>query len=383
VVTCFIFLNSLNEEGCLSLVLNEQGELHAPLAHRAFSEIRQLQLQAKTVAVVSAEYAGIHFAELPWLPEKKARAALPFALEDKLAENVDDLHFAFSRQFYQDGRYLVVICNKSWLMDLLSELEKHRINFDSITLDWFALENNEASVMRTCLLTYDKQVFCGALARELAISYLDDISTEQTIYTFNDSDASLLAPSAQNTGLDSLVWIAKRLQVKKTLNLSQGQLQQNNNNFKAKRWYMAAAIMSLLWVVILVIGNSLKIHSLNTQITDVDAHIATVYRQFFPQAQQIISPRFRITQLLKSRKDDTNSTFWLLLNHLTKAILENKSQVEQLRFQNQLLQVTVVSKDFDTLEAVQTALQSTSVKVRQSQASSEGDKVAGTLELSL
>ncbi|MDP1602599.1 MAG: type II secretion system protein GspL [Legionella sp.] len=382
-VTCFIFLKYLTDEGCLSLCLNQQGELHAPLAERTFSEIKQLQLNAKTIAVVSTEYVGLHSVELPWLPEKKARAALPFALEDKLAENVDELHFAFARQFYQNGRYLVIICNKSWLMDILATLEDHHIHFDNITLDWFALDDNETCILSSSLLTHNEPFFSGALAEELAISYLKDLSLDQTIYTFTDSDPLLLAPTAQVTGIESLLWIAKRLHVKKTINLSQGPLEQSSSHFKTKRWYLAAATMSLLWVAILLIGNGLKIYSLNSQVSEVDKQIATVYRQFFPKAQQIISPRFRISQLLKSRKNDTDKAFWSLLNQLTEAITKNNSKVEQLRFQNQLLQVTVVSKDFDTLEAVQTALQKASVKVKQSQAASTGDKVTATLELSL
>jgi general secretion pathway protein L len=104
---------------------------------------------------------------------------------------------------------------------------------------------------------------------------------------------------------------------------------------------------------------------------------------FFPQAQQVISPRFRIGQLLKSQKNLGDNPLWLLLNQLTQAMQQGGSTIEQFKFQGQTLHVTVLSHDFDALEALQTSLQKAGVTVKQSQASSHEKQVMATLELSL
>lgn len=381
--TCFIFAKYLTDEGCLCLVLNQQGDVETPLAQCNFHEIQQLQVNATTVVVLSTSIASIFRIALPWLPEKKARAAIPFALEDKLSENVSELHFAFDRSHYHNGHYLVVVCNKSIISLLVEAFDRHNLNFDIMTLDWFALENNEACVMDTNVLVHNNLVFNGSLAPELALTYLNDIAEEQTVYRFPDSGIPVTATNMQMVDIASSLWIAQRLKNLKLLNLCQGQLQHGNSKTKTRRWYWAAMSMSLIWLLTLLVINSMKIQSLNVQTKTIDAEIATVYRHFFPDAKQIISPKFRITQLLKSRKNDGDNAFWVLLNELTQAGKINQSEVQQLRYQNQIMHVTVTSKDFDSLEALQTFLKKAEIQVRQSQASTKDDKVVGTLELNL
>ena len=381
--TCFIFAKYLTDQGCLSLVLNQQGAVETPLAQRSINEIQQLQINAKTVVVLSTEYASIFRLELPWLPEKKARTAIPFALEDKLSETVRDLHFAFDRTHYQNGHYLVAVCNKSFLTSLIESLDNYKLKFDVLTLDWFALANNEACVMDTNVLVHNNLVFNGSLAPELALNYLDGLAEEQTIYTFPNSGLPITNSKVQTQDIDSSLWIAKRLNNQKLLNLCQGELQHDSTQTQIKHWYWAALGMSMLWLITMVVLNSFKIHAMNEQINALDAEIAKAYRVFFPDAKQVISPKFRIAQLLKSQKNNGDNAFWLLLNELTQAAQNNKSEVEQLRFQNQILQTTVISKDFDSLEALQNFLKNADIHVRQSQASSKEDKVTGALELSL
>lgn len=381
--TCFIFAKYLTEQGCLSLVLNQQGAIEAPLAERSINEIQTLQINAKTIVVLSTEFASIFRLELPWLAEKKARAAIPYALEDKLSEHVNDLHFSFDRIHYQNGHYLIAVCNKSFLAKLIETLDNYKLKFDMLTLDWFALANNEACVMTTNLLVHDNLVFSGSLAPELAINYLDGITKEQILYTFPDSGLPITNSKAQAQDIQSSLWIAKRLNNQKLLNLCQGELQHGSTQTKTKRWYWAAGGMCALWLIAMVVSNSIKIHSMNAKINALDTEITKAYKVFFPDAKQVISPRFRIAQLLKSQKNNGDNAFWILLNELSQAAQNNQSEVEQFRFQNQTLQTTVLSKDFDSLEALQTFLKKADIHVRQSQASSKEDKVIGALELSL
>ncbi|WP_419418860.1 type II secretion system protein GspL [Legionella sp. D16C41] len=377
---CFLFIKYLTNEGCLSLSLDTQGNLDAPLAQRSFSEIKQLAT-TKTIVIAPSEHFSFHQVELAWLPEKKARAAIPYALEEKLAENVEDLHFSFDKHYYQQGRYLVIVCKKSYLDQLITQLNDNNIQFNSLTLDWFALTNQEACIMNDTLLVHDDYHFNGLLTLELAKLYLNQLSPELTVYTFQD-DSPINLPQAQLIDEEPLIWIAKRLQNHHILNLCQGPFSHNPTASKVKRWYYAAAVMALLWLITLLTFNSLKIYSLSKQLSAIDMQTATIYRQFFPQAKQVISPRFRIGQLLKGRNNNDNN-FWLLLNDLTQALTDNNSTIEQLRFQNQMMQITVISNDFDALERLQTNLQQKQITVRQTQASSKEGHVIGVLELSL
>lgn len=381
--TCFIFADYLNEEGSLSVCLTEQGTLEAPLAQRCFSELKALQANAMTVLVVSSKHASLHRLELPWLPEKKARLAIPYALEDNVAESVDNLHFAFDKQHYHQGNYLVAVCNKQWLMDISSQLQNNAIVINQITLDWFALNDNEIAIMPDGILMNHADYFQGALSFELAALCFPRISNEPQIYGFTDSKPLEITLPYQPIDASSSLWIAQRLQKNQPLNLMQGSLQNNQQSAKNKIWYGIAITISTLWLFSLLIGNGIKIHQLNQQIKETDNQIAMVYREFFPNATQIISPKFRISQFIKSHKNDNDSGLWMLLNQLAPAVKQYHASLEQLRFEHQILQVTLLNTNFDTLDALETYLQTAGLKVKQTQASSRDTKVIATLELSL
>lgn len=383
--TCFLFTQHLNEEGCLSLKLNQQGQIEAPLAQRNFTEIKTFQTNAQTIVVAPGERFSLHQLELPWLTDRKARAAIPYALEDKLAQNVETLHFAFDGTYYQNGHYLVVVGDKIYLNELISLLDEHEVNFDILTLDWFALKTHETAVLTKSLLAND-ETFQGAVSPDLASFYLGKWAGERTIYLFPDSDKSQLPPTEDQiieSQESSYLWLAQRLQEIRPMNICQGELQHGSSHAKTIRWYQAAVFMSLLWILSIVTVNAVKIHYLNKDTAGVDANIALIYREFFPQAQQVISPKFRIGQLIKSNQNNADSTFWTLLDKLATTLKSSSITIEQLRFQNQTLMVTLATKDFESLEDLQTRLQQDKIKVKQTQASTRDEQVVSTLELNL
>ena len=382
--TCFLFTEQLNEEGCLSLSL-DQDQISAPLAQRNFAEIKALQVNNQTIVVVPANHFSLHQIEFPWLADKKARAAIPFALEDRLAQNVDSLHFSFDRNHYQQGRYQVVVADNVFLTTLIAKLDECNLHFDILTLDWFALKANEVALMKHYLLVNEAS-FQGSLSHDLAKS-LAQGSSELTIYTFNDSNKALMPPTSEaqikESSDSSYLWIAERLQTMKPMNLCQGDFEHGNSYAKTKRWYQAALALTLIWLLSLLSFNALKLHGLNKDGAEIDGKIATIYHEFFPQAQQVISPKFRIGQLLKSNQNNADSSFWLLLDKLARTLGNNPITIEQFRFQNQTLILTLATKDFTSLEGLQNRLQQAQVNVKQTQASTRDGQVVGTLELSL
>lgn len=382
-VICFIFVKYLTEEGCLCLTINEQGDIVTPLQQRNFTDIQLLQANAQTTVVAPAEQFSFHRIALPWLPDKKARAAIPYALEEKLAENVENLHFSFDRQYYEHGHYLVAVCTKQYINELMTTMHQTSIDFHTLTVDWFALNNNDVCITNQGLLVHDNGVFCGFLNSELAPLYLQGIDATHNLYGFTDTDSHLLP--ANTTVIDEtfLTWVSLRLQKTIGLNICQGQLHQKGHHKATQYWSIAATIMTSLFLISWLSIHLITLHNLNTHIKNTDKKIAVIYHQFFPEAQQVISPRFRIEQLIKSTKNEGNNAFWLLLNEFSLATQKIDTTIEQLRYQNQQLQVMLVSKDFNTLETLQNYLQQAQIKVKQSQAASRDNHVLGTLELTL
>lgn len=379
--TLFLFVEELTEQGCLSLQLEENGQLLQTLQQRDFAEIRQLQVNSTTIIVTSCHHFSLYWLELPFLNEKKIRAAVPFSLEDQLAQNIEDLHFAFDNQHYSDGHYLVVVGAKTYLSHLIEQLDKQQLSFELLTLDWFALKKDEALLTANHLLLVHDQ-FCGSLSEDLINLYVKGSKAPIPCYVFPDSNPLILAKIKPLTiAAQSKEWIAQRLLTRPSINLAQGDLHHGTPQHALRRWYYLAGALASLWLVILIALTSFKLHSLNKHIIEVDAKIATIYRQFFPKTQQIISPRFRISHLLKSQGHNNDKQFWTLLVELTEAIKTQQVTLEKLHFQNQSVQVTLASKDFAALEAFQSYLKRHKIKVRQTQAATQDKQVVSTLEL--
>lgn len=381
-VFCFIYLKHLEDNGCLSIKLDQQGQVLADSQWRSFEELQQFQQNTVTIIVLPAEHFSFQRVEMPWLADKKARAVIPYALEDKVAENIDELHFAFDRHYYHDNHYLVAVCKKNYLNETINTLIEKGIAYGSITVDWFAVNPGEIVIIDTTLLI-NRPDFCGALTQELTPFYPPLQMTEQQVIAFQSNSSALVNQHTNVLKEPALLWLSRRLLVNKSFDICQGEFQSTRDSGQLKHWYWAAGGMAALWICSVILLNTLQLHRLNNQLAQTDGEIKTIYRQFFPGAQQVISPKFRIEQLLKSQGSTNDNALWTLLNQLTIAAKANDAQVEQIRYQNQLLLVNLVCKDFTALETLETDLQKSNIKVRQTEASTREQSVLATLELSL
>ncbi len=381
--TCFLFTQGLDETQCLCLRLDPLGKVDVPLAVRPLEEIRALQSNARTIVVLPTESSSLHEVELPWLGERKARAAIPYALEEDLAQPVSTLHFSFDRAHYQHHRYQVVATDSTYLITLIDQLDALGLNFDVLTLDWFALKDNEICAIETELLVRDKQ-FNGALGGELATLYLQQPEKNSELLLFTDS--ADVFKKFTGTFIDSVskVWIAERLLETNPINLCQAELQHDTQQHHLRYWYRAGALALGALVLTSLILNLFQLHRLTTKIADIDQKTAVLYRTFFPEAAVVISPKFRITQLISAGfSDKDTAALWFLLDKLAHGFKNSALTIEQFRFQNRVLSVTLVTKDFATLEDLQQCLEKDKVKVAQSQATSMKNQVRATLELSV
>lgn len=379
--TCFIFAQYFDEENALSLRLNDLGQMDAPLARRTIDELRLLQTHARTIIVLPSMWCSLHTLELSWLGERKMREAIPYALEDEIAENVTTLHFAFDRQHMQNNGYLVIVIDKQIMIDLKERLLALHITYDTMTIDWFALEAGEVCVSEQGLLIADAD-FKGALGLELIPYYLQK-HQQSPFFIFNDSP--LITTDCVVTPIQSsfYVWVAERLFKKNALNLCQGEFKQQIRLDTRRRWYEISIILLSTWLLSLLFINGLKVYKLNHHLTMVNQQTASIYHDFFPQAQQIISPRFRITEWLKSHVSNSNQVLWSLLNKLADAFQQQRFVIEQMRFQNQTLTIVISCSNFAILEQLESYLQQKNVHVKQVDAATHTKNIVATLALTL
>lgn len=376
--TLFLFTKNLDHNGCFCLKLDPDGALITPLALRTFVDIQALQSDCKTLIIETSDHSSFFNLELSWLPERKARMAIPYALEDKVAQSLNELHFAFDKARYQNDHYLITAISKQRIRYLMHLFNEHNVEFAGITLDWFALDPQELCSTETSLLINTDE-FKGALSGTLADIYLKK-HPEQHPLLFEDSKILLDSSLSKSKEL-SQVWIAQRILRKKLMNLCQGEMQHGNKADSLKKGYQLVGVLFCLWLLSLLLVNTIQLHWLNTQTQKIDDQIGVIYHQFFPGAKQVISPKFRIAQLLKTNNTEEYNRFWFLINQFAKVMKSDPVSLEEFRYQNRILSVTIMSADFASLEQFENELKKAHLKVKQTQASTREQHVAATLEL--
>lgn len=380
-LTTFIFIAQINEQGYPCLVLDEHGQIVQELLTRDFISIKTLQADSKTIVVLSCQQFSLHDVELSLLSDKKARAALPYALEENLAQPIEELHLSFDRRHHQKGHYLVAVCDRTYFLSLITQLGDHELHYDLITLDWFALKPGESAVFTETVLL-NQTAFQGALDWSIAQKYLQPTDNPDSIrYVFQGQTNEVA--NATVCEMSALVWIARRLLEQECMNLCQGAFQQKKHATLIKQWYLLAAALFVTWLVSVFSINAYTLYQDNQQIKTIDTKIAVIYREFFPGATQIVSPRFRITQFLKSNENSNDAALWIVLNKFTKIVYPSTATIQEINWQNHLLLVTLSVHDFNALDTLQNSLKQAGLTVKQTQASKQDDLVVSTLELTL
>ncbi len=392
-LTCFLFIQDDDLSEILSIRMDLQGKIEQPLALRTVEEIRNLQDNARTIIVFPTGWCGLYQVELPLLPERKAREAIPYALEDQLAQPVTQVHFVFDKAYYHEGHYLVVVIDKQTMSEWMTKLSDLDLNYDVITIDWFALQEGEGWVDAQTL-TIRSPVFQGSLSLDIWDHYPQEWASDVAWHVFKDSPiCSEWSEGKTHLKTSPETWIAERLFNRKNLNLCQGEFQHATSQSQVKRWYQLTGMAAIAWLVCFI-GIQFGFYKMLAHKTQaVDQDIAKSYRVFFPGAQQVISPKIRISQLLKQHQLGNNASLWSLIESFSSALVSPSSQttksnaptprVQSLQFQNQVLTVLFHCDNFSALEQIESALQTKHVKVHQVSAATEDDRVVAKLELSL
>jgi general secretion pathway protein L len=324
--------------------------------------------------------ASLHQLDLPWLGERKSREAIPFALEEQLAQPVSSLHMAFSKVFYQQGRYLVVVLDKAMCLQWVHRLEAAGVVFESMVLDWFALNPEEVLITSTGILV-NQQQFQGALGEYLAADYLKKYPLSEGYYCSNSSTI-LRYPSMRASTVTVQEWIAKRLLQTPTINLCQGDVKPIVSATLDLIWLRRLGVLFGMWVLTAFCMKAMRLFELNTSLAQTNTQIERVYHAYFPAENSVSNPKFRIEQLLKSNASTQQRLVWFLIQALSSAVNQHADiSLEQVNFQAPKLSVKLVAPNFAALEAFENQLKKGAVSVNQLSAASADNRVSAVLEL--
>lgn len=345
----------------------------ATLSLGDWEHVKRVLRKRKVILFVPSEDVLLLPATIPSRNNKQLKQAIPFAIEDMLADDIDDLHFSFHAT---DDAVNVAVIQKHRLTDWIEWVKKQGVSLHAVLPDVLGLPITEqgwtlqeqASPLGQARLFVRKNAYEGFVC-PLAIAenlLANDLANETTIQRLsidsNELFEGMIAAHASpdielNNASQGLNFHA--ISDALPLNLLTGIRQESHHPIEWKQWRMAAvlAVMTLsTWLGLVYYENT----QLQKQLTAKNEQIEAIYKNTFPNEKRVVDAKAQMEQKLKALQGSTqlnsNNTPLPLLAKLSPKLAATIT-VNSINFnQNQGLSLALDASALNDLDQLNTVL---------------------------
>jgi general secretion pathway protein L len=375
------------------ILINDQGAAEQITLHSQLSELAALATsQALPVTVIAApEDVLIISAKMPKLNRQRLLQALPFAIEEQLLAEIDDLHFAIG-DYTPEGLPVAIITKarlRYWL-DILKEngLQPSAILPAPLTLplqeqQWQVSIFADTAIARTGKFSgfaCDKH----NLAVLLELKFAEQGATPPTAINIINYAPDTFAQATQHAPEKDFLLALANVDEKNTLNLLQGAFQPKRTATYSRKIWIWTAWLAIAWIAVVLTGNLISLTVLRHQNNNLQTAINTIYKHNFPAATSVVSPKSRMTEKLNNLTNDNHKNRLLVwLAYLAKSDAQLKAlKLKQLEFRNNQLSLEFTAPSFASIDSLSQALTQQGLQVKQQNVSAVGAGASGTLLIS-
>lgn len=416
--TLLIHYNINNARQASWALCNEHGELTGKIAHGSIDELKHTATSeafAGRPAVVLLNSYCLHITELqlPTQNMQKMLRAIPYAIEEYIADDIENFHFVVARNKH-DSSTSVVGIDIATLENIIRVFQDTGLFVETILPDalclpaakqadetqWACLSYRDDRYLQTDRLNgmvFTEDVFPYVLKRMLHDGKTDRpkklllFSEQENSETF-DTLAQSLADEYEDIETIRVVYNQHPLVVfcghyrqALPLNLLQHQ-------FKAKRktsgylqhWKLPAALAACALVLHLGI-TAFEQQRLAKQNQLMHAQIEKIYRKAFPQSRKVVNPRVQMEQKLKELKSaagNKNDLLFLLAEAFGSLDNIDSVSIQSITYRNRRMDISLDSKNLQAIENLNRQLnRNPNIKAEIISSSSEKDKVSGNLRI--
>lgn len=411
-----------------SWVLRDDERPTGALFHGNLQEAAAQAAGARVSVLVPGADVLLAQVELPAMKAQRLARAVPFALEEQLIDDVDDLHVAIGQRDAK-GRVANAVVSRTKLEAWLAQLKAVGLQADVMTPEMFGLHwdatdvagaghwsmliDGQAGLLRTGAQTgLAFEADSLLVAMQACIDEAGDtlpVSLRLTICSdaddkngFADSDEhhalsalcdehgidlSLASPSeARNAPQGALLaMLVQGFDERHAINLLQGDFSRKQQFEKMLRPWRPALMLAGLWLVFQASMFVVEYSRLSTQNSELKEQIEMVYRDAFPQSRNIVNPKVQMQRGLEKLRGGGGQHDGLLpLLAQTGAVLKATpgASLRTLRYKSNKLDLDVNMPDLQSLDKLKQRLTNEAkLKVEIVSASSRDGKVESRLSL--
>ncbi len=321
----------------------------------------------------------------PDLPPKagaKLAQLVPYALEEHLADSIEDLHFAIGKRSLETARVRVAVVARALVNEWLATLRAAGIVPDALYADSDLLPQNPGQAV--ALMEADA-VFVRApgaspvtlpadalgQALEIAQSGADTASGARglILYTgaaeWQQHAAQVEAVRANFDGIKvqlltggPLALFAQQLPAATAINLLQGEYTPETGRAVGWQAWRVAALLLAGLVALHIVGKAAQLHFLKTREHQVDASIRDQVRTALPGEPNLLDARKRMEQRLAVARGAGSGLLPALQALAQAGAVAPGTSLQSVNFKNGSVEMKLSAPDASSLDHLSQALRS-------------------------
>ena len=405
--TLLIHYNIENNSQASWALCNDAGELTSRITNGPLADLHDLAIKHLSVVLLDSQCLHINELQLPTQNLQKMLKAVPFAIEEFIADDIENIHFVASKSKASNTANVVGI-NKSTLQLIIDNFQAADITIEKIIPDalclaandtqWAALNFQDNSYLQTSKLN-------GMMVPHDTLTYLfankldDESATKpEKILLFRESenDTAFDLESLEKYDIElveitynthPLVVFCGNYRQALPLNLLQQEFKvKSKSSGYWKQWRLAASLAGV-WLLLHLGVTAFQLSQIKEENILTKNKIEKIYKTAFPKSRKINNARRQMEQKLKALKSNSGTTSNGLLFILQKSFNSLDQEAKDVTFQsityrNNRMDIGLDSKNLQAIETLNKKLNSNDeIKSEISSSSSENNKVKGNLRI--
>ncbi|MEL6710291.1 MAG: type II secretion system protein GspL [Pseudomonadota bacterium] len=318
------------------------------------------------VVLLPVLHISVHVPRLPTRSERRIRESLPYALEEELACDPEDNHFAFRK--VADKRLHTAVIQRSVLADYLHRIRLLGLQPAQLIPEVCLFTGKQPVILlqdETFTLMLDTtEVFCGPMTQladavglcpELPMIWDFRLQAREPLAALAGCSQAVTAASAQV----ALVQAVADYSPARVINLLQGEYASTTDSLNWQ-YYRYAALTTVFISAVGLLTLWLRHDILETHYRDLTMQAEQIYRTTFPQAKEVVDPRVQMQQQVQKLQQAAaaRSTDFIGLLANTGEVLQRfgKGRITRISFDQGKLRVDLRVPTESIIQQLVTAL---------------------------
>lgn len=310
--TLLLRADSLAEDRWRWLVQDATGAVRGGVHAGALADAAAEATGLRVVVLLAGLECLLTRVQIPGKNRQRLLRAVPYALEEQVSDEVENLHFALGEQ-QPDGSWPVAVVSRRYMDALIGALAQNALEVQQLVPEQLAVpvaENEISALVVDHLALVRNGEYSGFAADADNLGVLLAMQQEQE----NPQRLRLLVPAGmsppetdsyaaetvvESWSGDPLVMFARGLGAR-SINLLQGDYSPSGNWVQLwKPWRATAALLAAA-VLVNLLSTGVHYYRLGEESKRLHAEIEQIFKTASPETRRVVNPRVQMQQQLDS-----------------------------------------------------------------------------------